>query len=130
MSEETKHTSAESAQSIPAHPHDDFYLVYHVRGGNGPNYFSCHHCGFIKVPALATHQEEIAEYKEMIKVLVREIEHWMKQGVPVAPETHEALAKASAMIGNEKCINYHKTKQCDCAPSERTQPSAVVEGEK
>lgn len=64
------------AQEEPSHSHDEMYLVWHHRAGNGPDYFSCHHCGFIKVPLLAAKGQEIVE-------LLKCLEHYK----PIAIES-------------------------------------------
>ena len=45
-------TEENKAESIPEHSHDEMYLVSQHMAGNGPDYESCHHCGFIKVPEI------------------------------------------------------------------------------
>ena len=70
MTPDPKETEAvkpeDKTYMVPDHSHDELYLVYHVRGGQGPNYFSCHHCGFIKVPAL---DESRALVRELVEAL-------------------------------------------------------------
>ncbi len=61
MSEELK------PDSVQAHSHASMYMVFHVRNGDGPNYESCHHCGFIRVPDLQKRDMKIREMSNLLK---------------------------------------------------------------
>jgi hypothetical protein len=59
-----------------AHSHDEMYLVSHHMAGSGVDYFSCHHCGFIRVPELDQLKAEV----EVLKLL-RDILAVVKEGL-------------------------------------------------
>lgn len=60
-------TEENKSEQAPEHSHDSMYLVWHHQSGIGPDYESCHHCSFIRVPEIESLKSQNQRMREALK---------------------------------------------------------------
>lgn len=116
------------ASSVPPHPHDEMYLVFNFRNGDGPDYFSCHHCRFIKVPEIATLQGRVKEFEDEIERVADYIERHPDNAMIVVPILKVLLTPTDPRSVSESVKCNHDIAWCLCTPEEKTEPPIKFSG--
>jgi hypothetical protein len=89
---------SEEQGQVSSHSHDEMYLIWHHLGhSGGPDYFSCHHCGFIKVPDLDKLKSLAVELVDAIKSSQDHHCPDCKRIFPLSAREQEVIAKAREM---------------------------------